>query len=228
MIKEKRRPKIFYGWWIVLVSILTRSLSGGFYFYGFSTFFIPLINEFGWTYARISIAFSLRSVEEGFIAPLVGFLVDRYGSRKLMIPGMIVMGLGSVLLSRTSNLWTFYLFFTILVVAFSFTGGVALFAPIAHWFKKRVSLAMGLMVCGYGASGVMTPLLVWLIGTYQWRTTLVIAGIMVWSLGIPLALVIRHKPEPYGYLPDGESPELGTVSAAGPERTPAETVPAAR
>jgi len=219
-IRKKRR--VFYGWWMVLAGALINLFLGGTFFYGFTAFVGPIIDEFGWTYAMVSVAFSLRSVEEGLAAPLVGFLVDRFGPRKLLLPGMIAMGLGSVLLSRTSSLWTFYAYFAIIILAFSFTGGPALFAPIAHWFKKRVSLAMGLLVCGYGASGVMTPLIVWLISVCQWRTTLVMAGVMVWGLGIPLALLMRHKPEPYGYSPDGEPPGVESVNAADTERMAAE------
>ena len=73
MVKGRGKPKIFYGWWIVLAAIAAHALSGGFYFYGFSTFFLPLAQEFGWSRATISGAFSLSRVEGGLLGPLGGF-----------------------------------------------------------------------------------------------------------------------------------------------------------
>ena len=75
---------------------------------------------------------------------------------------------------------------------------------VANWFKKNVGKALGVVACGFGAGGLIIPLVVWLIDLYHWRTTLIILGLGMWILGIPLSFVIRDKPEPYGYLPDGE------------------------
>ena len=78
--------------------------------------------------------------------------------------------------------------------------------------------AMGLVSCGFGAGGILIPLIVWLIDLYQWRTTMIILGLGMWALGIPLSFVIRHRPEQHGYLPDGEIPtEIGS-SHGGRER----------
>ena len=108
MVKNKSKPRIFYGWWIVLVSTLTYALSGGFYFYGFSTFFMPLINEFGWSRTAISGAFSVSRLEGGLLGPIGGFLVDMFGPRKMMIFGITLMGAGFIWLSRIDSLTTFY------------------------------------------------------------------------------------------------------------------------
>jgi sugar phosphate permease len=75
---------------------------------------------------------------------------------------------------------------------------------VANWFKKNVGKALGIMACGFGASGVFVPLIVWLIDLYQWRITLIILGLGMWAIGIPLSFVIRDRPEQYGYLPDGK------------------------
>lgn len=179
---------------------------GGTFFYGSTAFVNPIRDSFGWAYATVAGAFSLRNLEEGLIAPLVGWLVDRYGARKLMIPGVIAMGAGYVLLSRTSNLWTFYGFFTIISLSFSFVTGAVIYTTVAQWFNKRLSLALGLVASGYGVSGVMVPILVWMVNAYQWRTTLLLVGVTMWALGIPLSLAMRHKPEQYGWLPDGGRP----------------------
>ena len=69
----------FYGWWIVVASFFMFLICGGTAFYGLTTFFNPIAEEFGWSAAQISLAFSLRSIEFGIMAPLIGLLMDKVG-----------------------------------------------------------------------------------------------------------------------------------------------------
>jgi len=198
--------KIFYGWWIVLACSLIAFYVGGVIFYGFTAFFEPIREEFGWSYTQISFAASLRGLEMGIFAPLVGFLVDRFGSRNLIFWGTITIGFGLILLSRTQSLAMFYGSF--LLIAFG-AGGCAMvvtMSTVANWFHRKVGLALGVMASGFGASGLMVPFIVQLIVVSGWRTTLIILGLGMLILGIPLSFVIRNRPEQYGYLPDGISP----------------------
>jgi MFS family permease len=195
---------IFYGWWIVLASFLIATYTGGACFFGLTAFFEPMVEEFGWSYTQVSIAFSLRGLEMGILAPIMGFLVDRLGPRRLAFSGALVVGCSLILLSLTNSLVMFYGALVLLGVG---TGGCAstvLMTGVAHWFRKNVGKAMGIVTCGFGVGGVLILLIVWLIDLYGWRTTLIILGLGMWALGIPLSLVIRHRPEPYGYLPDGK------------------------
>jgi OFA family oxalate/formate antiporter-like MFS transporter len=196
--------KTFYGWWIVGACFFIGFYVGGVVFYGFTAFFEPIRREFGWSSTQISLAASLRGLEMGLFAPIVGFLVDRFGSRTLILLGTIVIGFGLILLSLTQSLAMFYVSF--LIIAFG-AGGCALLVTmsvVVNWFRKRVSIALGVMMSGIGASGLLVTLMVHLIDGYGWRTTLVVFGIGMWILGIPLSFVIRDRPEQYGYLPDGE------------------------
>ncbi|MCL0036212.1 MFS transporter [Dehalococcoidia bacterium] len=160
--------------------------------------------EFGWSYLAFSLAASLRGIERGLAAPLVGLLVDRLGPRKLIFCGALVAGMGFILLSRTSSLAMFYGACIVLSIGFSASANVVLTTAVAHWFHRRVSLAMGLMTTGFGMGGLLLPVVMWLINHYEWRTTLLLLGIGTWIIIPLLALVIRHKPEQYGYLPDGD------------------------
>ena len=76
---SKKAGGVFYGWWIVAASFVMFIFCGGTYYYGFTAFFNPMVDEFGWTYTATSLAFSLRSVEMSFLAPIVGLLIDRFG-----------------------------------------------------------------------------------------------------------------------------------------------------
>lgn len=208
-------------------SFLMFLICGGTVYYGFTAFFNPIASEFGWSAASVSLAFSLRSVEAGIMAPLLGYLMDKFGVRKIIILGMILLALGFVLMSRTNSLFHFYASFLLLSLGASCGIGMGQYVAVANWFEKKRSWAMGITSAGYAFSGVVGPILVWLIAQSGWRTALVVAGVAVLAVGIPLGLVIRHRPQPYGYLPDGETQDAsfggdGTNadSAAGAELPP--------
>ena len=196
--------KIFYGWWIVLACFFIGLYVGGTIFYGFTAFFEPIRREFGWSYTQISLAASLRGLEMGIFAPFVGFLADRFGSRKLILWGTSLVGFGLILLSLTRSLAMFYGSFLILAFGAGGCASIVTMTVVANWFHSKVGIALGVMVSGIGASGFMLPLIVRLIDISGWRTTFVILGLGMWTLGIPLSFVIRDRPEQYGYLPDGE------------------------
>jgi len=196
--------KIFYGWWIVLACFLTNLYVSSIVFFGFTAFLDPLVKEFGWSYTQVSFAASLRGLEMGIMAPLVGFLADRFGSRKLILSGVITVGFGLILLSLTRSLAMFYGSFILLAFGAGGCTSVVTMTAVANWFKKNVGIAFAVMASGFGASGLIVPLIVRLIDGYGWRTALIILGLGMWVLGIPLSFVIRNKPEQYGYLPDGK------------------------
>jgi len=195
---------IFYGWWTVFACSLIAFYVGGALFYGFTAFFEPIVEELGWSYTQVSIAFSLRGLEMGILAPIMGFLVDRFGSRKLIFSGTFIVGFALILLGLTNSLVMFYSAFILLALGASGCSSTVLMTAVAHWFRRNVGKAMGIVVCGFGAGGILIPPIVWLIDLYRWRTTSIILGVGMWVLGIPLSFVIRHRPEQYGYLPDGE------------------------
>jgi OFA family oxalate/formate antiporter-like MFS transporter len=196
--------RIFYGWWIVLACSLLGLYVGGIVFFGFTAFFEPIREECGWSYTQISFAASLRGLEMGIFSPLVGLLVDRFGPRKLMVWGTITVGFGLILLSFTQSLAMFYAAFLLLAFGAGGCTAVVTMTAVANWFRRKVGLALGLMGSGVGAGGLMVMLIVGLIDLYQWRGTLIILGVGMWALGIPLSLIVRDRPEHYGYRPDGE------------------------
>ena len=196
--------RIFYGWWIVLACALIGLYVAGIGFFGFTAFIEPIREEFSWSYTQISFAASLRGLEMGVFAPLVGFLADRFGPRKLIFYGIITVGFGLILLSLTQSLAMFYGSFLLLAFGAGGCTSVVTMTAVANWFHKRVGIALGVMSSGFGVGGFMIPLIVMLIDLYQWRTTLIIFGVGMWALGIPLSFVIRNRPEQYGLFPDGE------------------------
>lgn len=196
--------RVFYGWWIVVASFFIAFYIGGTIFFGFTAFFEPIVQEFGWSYTAVSIGVALRGLEMGIIAPLMGFLADRFGSRKLVLFGVITVGCGLILISQTRSLVMLYVGFLLLSLGAGGCASVVLFTAVANWFKRNIGKALGIAACGFGAGGLIVPLVPWLIDIYGWRAALVILASGMWLVGIPLAFVIRDKPEQYGYFPDGD------------------------
>jgi len=199
--------KVFYGWWIVIACFLINLYMSSIVFFGFTAFFEPLVKEFGWSYTQVSLAASLRGLEMGIFAFPIGFLVDRFGSRKLIFMGVITGGFGLILLSFTQSLLMFYGAILLLGLGAGGCTVIVTMSVVANWFDKNIGKAFGVMASGFGAGGLLVPVIVWLIEVFDWRTALILLGLGMWTLGIPLSLVIRNRPEEYGYLPDGQSVE---------------------
>ena len=105
---------MFYGWWIVIFVFLASAFGGATIWYGFTAYFDPLINAFGWSYMAISLAASLRGAEVGLMDVIIGFLIDRLGGRRIILAGSVLVGIGYLMLSRINSLTTFYISFLII------------------------------------------------------------------------------------------------------------------
>ena len=195
---------IFYGWWIVLATSLIHFWGAGTFFYSFTAFFNPLVQEFGWSYAATSLAASIRSLEGGIASPLVGLATDRFGARRLLLLGSVLTGAGFVLFSQIRSLWGFYLVFVFLSVSSSLLFPVPGWTAVAGWFLRKRGTAIGILSAAIGLGGGLIYAVNALISAWGWRTTLVAIGIGMWVIGIPCSLIVRHRPEPYGLAPDGE------------------------
>ena len=198
------RTGVFFGWWVVFATAAIVFLTGGTFFYGFGALFNPIVHEFGWSRASVSFAFSLRSEVGGIAAPIVGFMVDRVGSRRLMMIGVALVALGFILLSRIESLPAFYGAVVVIAIGMSATGGPVGMVAIAYWFKKRRGRAIALMTVGAGTSGVMVLVLEALISGFGWRSALLIMGITQLVVCMPLAMSVRNRPEEIGLHADNE------------------------
>ena len=200
-----KAARVFYGWWIVAASFLVALYVGGVVFYGFTAIFEPIADDLGWSYTQISLAASLRGIEMSLLAPVIGMLVDRLGPRKLVFGGAIMTAAGLALLSRTDSLAMFYGAFFVITIGMSGCSLTVLMTAIANWFRRSVGKATGVAASGFGFGGLVVPLVVRLIDAYDWRTAMLLLGLGMLVLVLPLALLFRHRPEQYGYLPDGEA-----------------------
>ena len=190
-------------------------MMGTFSYYGMGIFLTPILETNGWQAAQIATALSIARLEGGVMAPLMGYLIDRFGPRLLMLAGVIGCGSGYILLSRAGQLPVsdnmqllyFYLVYILLVQGGVSAGmGNAPTTAVANWFQRKRSTAMGIVNLGLSLGGILATPLAWVISKWGWRTAMLGGGGLIWALGIPLATLVRHKPEDYGLLPDGDKP----------------------
>ena len=214
--ENPKRPRIFYGWYIVAASFTANVFVSGAYWQGFQLFFLPLLREFGWSRAALSGAFSMRQMEIGIFAPFLGFIVDKYGPRRIIMISAFVLGLGMILVSYTFSLWSFYLFFMVASIGASGTShAIGWAVAIARWFRRRRGIALGMGMSGPVMTGVVLFALTYFVDNYGWRDTLRGTGVMLWLTVIPLAMIIKESPESQGLLPDGDLPEELAVETSG-------------
>ncbi len=199
-----REGRIFYGWWIVVACTIISSWTGGI-FYCMTAFFKPIADEFGWSYSVVSFGMGLRSLEIGLLAPVAGILVDRRGPKPVVMAATVLTCLGLLLLSRIDSVASFYFAFILLSCGISGVGQITVTGALAQWFRRKIGIATGITIAGYGFGGVLIPPAVWLISRYGWRASLAIFAVVTVIVFTPAGLLMRHKPEPYGLLPDGET-----------------------
>lgn len=202
-----KKGKVFYGWWIVAVCSSLSIYGAGAFYYGFSTFVKPIVAELGWSMALISGAFSLYRLESGIAAPIMGFLLDRIDPRKLVFAGGIFMGGGFIFLSQVTTVLPFYAAIIIISFGFSAFSGAAVGNPlVGKWFVRKRGRALGIYAAARGLGGLLLPVVAYLIVLYGWRSALLIMGPFTWLLVLPLSFALKHSPEKYGLLPDGDRP----------------------
>jgi MFS family permease len=162
----------------------------------FGVFFKPMLNEFGWTRAGTAGPFSLSMVLMGALAFVSGRLGDRFGPRKVVTAGAILVGLGYLLTSRISDLWQLYLFYGVIIAIGAGSIYVPLVSLITRWFGKRRGLMAGISISGIGIGLAVVPTIAThLIETYTWRGSLIIVGIVNLVLTVILAQFLRSEPD---------------------------------
>ena len=196
--------RIFYGWWIVFVATFLAAIASGSYSAGFSAFFLSLIEEFDVSRGALSSVVSIASLLTALTAPFQGYLIDRFGPRRVMYVGIAMMGLGFILISTAHS---FILFAVYLIVFIPVGAHLGLVLPaltaIANWFNKRRGIAFGIAMSGFGLGAVLVVGTNYLVESLGWRGAAVTLGFIVWGVGFPLASLVRYRPEQYGMLPDG-------------------------
>ena len=179
-------------WWIVIAGCITYAVNTGFSYFGMSAFFPSFEREFGCSRTAISGAFSLARIESGLFGPIEGFVVDRVGPQRIMNIGILICGLGFFLLSFVNSLPMLYVAIILGIVLGSSLGYlIPISVLIANGFHEKRSLAFGIFRTGPGLSGVLVPVIGWMIVAWGWRNAAVASAAIIFSVGLPIAWFIN-------------------------------------
>jgi MFS family permease len=196
---------LFYGWWIVGASFSTLLITVGIGLYGPPIFLVPLQDHFGWTRADIAGGTAVGALTVGLASPLVGVFIDRYGSRRVMAAGALVMGIGFCLLGAVQSIWQFYALNVLAGVGLASVAWLPNQTLVSSWFDRLRGRAMGITLAGIGFGGLCMPTLAGrLIGEFGWRAAYGVLGALVVLIVATVTLaLVRSRPEDMGLLPDG-------------------------
>ena len=195
--------KVFYGWWMVAAATGLQFLQAGLMTQAFGAYVAVLSEERGWSKTALSGAAALQQMEVAILGPVLGWLLDRFGPQVFVRFGVVVFGSGLMILSRTDSLPTFYAAFIVIALGASLCGFFPLNVALIHWFEKKRARALSSMSIGLALGGIAVPLVAWSLASFGWRTTAFTSGVLFITVGLPLAMVIRNRPEDRGETVDG-------------------------
>ena len=205
--------RLFYGWWLVIITGLVMVIATVPLFHATAVWAVALERHFGWTYAQLGLAFTLTRVGSGLIAPLVGYLSDRFGPRMIMLPGLIIMAGALFFFSLTQNIWMFYVAFALMAVGQQLSGWIPQMTILSRWFVRwrATAIAISYLAVPLGAL-VVEPFITWGAdpdaGRLGWRLTVIVLGGLILVVAALVFARLRNRPEDIGLLPDGVPPNI--------------------
>ncbi len=213
---------MFYGWKLAGLALLVIGLVSGPVWSGVGVWVKALEMQFGWSRAQLTGAFSLAQLEGSILGPLLGYLIDRLGPRRMVFIGLVITGLGFVLFSRTNNLLTFYVSYGLIMLGTAAGSWLPLMTVVNRWFIRKRGLAMAVAAEGSPLGGLLLlPVLAWAVtpSHFGWSTTALWIGIVFLALAFPVSRFIRERPEGYGERPDGDPSPNASMSQIEVVRT---------
>lgn len=188
----------YEGWRVVLAAHWGAMVSfGSLLVFTFSVFLKPLAAEFHWSREEVSRAFAIAAMTVAVVSPFLGYALDRWGPRAVVLPSMGLFAAGIFALGRQSgSLAEFYAIFLLIGLAGNGTTQMGYSGAVSSWFTARRGLAVACVVAGVGIGSIVHPILAErLIATYGWRTAYTVLGTLVLIFGIPTtALWVRRNP----------------------------------
>lgn len=179
--------------------------------YGLPFYYDFMVREFGWSRTQVT---SGNALSKLVVGPLFGFLagwiIDKFGPRRLMLAGILMGGIALIGLGGMTALWMFYLFYLFNALGYVCAGPLPNQVLLTRWFDKARGRAMGFAYLGIGVGGALVPLLsVWLVQKFGWHNALRILGVLIIVIALPLAYFVKESP-------DGEIATKKTTAPTAP------------
>ena len=171
-------------------------------------FILPLSAEFGWSRTLISGSVSVGALAALVLSPAVGWCIDRFGARPVLVVSVLVLGLAMTSMAWATVPLTFYIAFASARVVFHTSAPIGASTVSARWFIKKRGRAIGIVfLCGAIGGLVFTMLSAQMIEHFSMKTAWIVIGLVVFGVSVaPSLLLVIERPEDMGLLPDNEKP----------------------
>ncbi|MEI6136142.1 MAG: MFS transporter [Chloroflexota bacterium] len=208
-VPAKIKKPIFYGWWIVVVVALAQWGQTAEIFPVLSVLLKPITEELHWSRTDFTAATSVGTLLGGAVGPLVGWAVDKWGSRWILSISFAILAVTMIQLAFVTQLWQFYV--NQIIARFLALGVISLAIAIVvpQWFVAKRARAVAYSGLGGRFGNALTPVYVqWLVTMWSWRVATISTGVvMIVTSLLPVLFFMRRRPEDMGLLPDGLTPE---------------------
>lgn len=206
-----RAPRKFYGWTNVGLFFFIQFAASGFVYFAYSVVFPVMVETMAWNRGTASLAQSIALMMLGLAYPLTGYLLSRYGVRKTVTIGLLVMLSGLLLLIFTvSEIWQWILIWGgVMGLSFALTGPICSQTAMINWFSIKRSTTIGIVMTGSAVGGALAqPILTAMMDRFDsWRLAWLIAAAMV-TVALIAAQFIINRPQDIGQFPDDVNPGL--------------------
>jgi MFS family permease len=216
---DKPVPRIYYGWWLILVCLLIQAVGFGTSLYLYSVMIGAIGAEFEGSRFVMMMGVSGMLLLVGLMSPKIGSLLDRFPIKRVLIAGAVIMGTGFILMSFSGNIYHVVVFYALFIAL-----GMTILSPLScsllltRWFVRHRGLALGVSALGTQFGGLVFPPVVAAISAaYDWRVAAICLGVFIICFVPALAWFFIHDhPRDMGLHPDGDkSGGLAAQSDAG-------------
>jgi len=193
-------------------------LQAGLLHHAFGGYLAVLQDDRGWNKTQLSGAAALQQMESAIIGPALGWIMDRFGPQGVIRLGVLTFGVGFMALSSIDTLLEFYAAFIVIALGSSMCGFFPINVALINWFERWRARALSALSLGLAVGGISVPIVGWSLVHLGWRATAFGSGVFAIAVGLPLALVMRRRPEDYGETVDGvtKKPESNEKADASP------------
>lgn len=197
----------------------------------------PISHQLGWSRTLIAGSVSAGALASLVLSPVVGWAIDRFGARPVLVVSVLVLGVAMISLAWATVPLTFYLAFAAGRIVFHTSAPIGASTVAARWFIRKRGRAIG-MIFLFGAIGgvVFTMVASLVVESHGLKATWIAMGLVVLVFSVaPSLLLVAERPEDIGLLPDGEPPDsthaekgAGAIVPVGVPDSPATVLPRAQ
>ena len=219
MNTESNKPKLFYGWVIVMGGMFVMGTVIGIGWNCFSQFIKPVCADMGFSRQAMGTNMTLLSFSQMFVNFSWGTITKKISLKKLMRFASVLNPLAYFCYSFAQNIWMFYICSVVIGITMIMLTTLAFSLILSNWFHEKRGTALGITTMGTGIGGMLlNPVAASLIESFGWRTAYQVLAVVIFICTvIPVWFLIRVRPEEMGLKPLGWEKELAAAGGHVPE-----------